>query len=89
VFAAWYVSNVNFVLGINIFFSDQLPNVDVTTGVRDNAVPYKILLKFRIGKDPVQMSKPCFGVNGVPLGAGIVRVGDVVHVREWTGPGGI
>jgi hypothetical protein len=63
--------------------------VDIRTGVRDTAVPYKVLMKFRRGKDPARVGKPCFGVNGAPLGSGVVRVGDFVHVREWAGPGGV
>ena len=63
----------------------QLPNVDLATGVRDKAVPYKVLMKFRRGKDPVKPNKACFGCNGVPMGSGIIRVGDFVHVREWAG----
>ncbi|KAI9067205.1 hypothetical protein FKP32DRAFT_1588842 [Trametes sanguinea] len=60
-----------------------LPNVDTTSGTRDAAVPYKVLLKFRRNKDPARMSKPCFGCNAVVGGVGIVRVGDRVEVLEW------
>ncbi|OSD01165.1 hypothetical protein PYCCODRAFT_1413093 [Trametes coccinea BRFM310] len=60
-----------------------LPNVDTTSGTRDAAVPYKVLLKFRRNKDPARMSKPCFGCNAVVGGEGIVRVGDRVEVLEW------
>ncbi|KAI0325427.1 hypothetical protein GY45DRAFT_1330328 [Cubamyces sp. BRFM 1775] len=60
-----------------------LPNVDTTTGARDAAVPYKVLLKFRRNKDPARMSKPCFGCNAVVGGTGVVRVGDGVEVLEW------
>lgn len=67
----------------------QLPNVDTKTAERDAAVPYKVLMKFRAGKDPARMSKPCFGCNGVPSGTGIVRVGDRVFVKEWAGEGGV
>ena len=67
----------------------QLPNVDPSTGVRDKAVPYKVLMKFRRGKDPDRPGKACFGCNGVPEGCGVIRVGDFVHVREWAGPGGV
>ena len=67
----------------------QLPNVDPSTGVRDKAVPYKVLMKFRRGKDPAMPGKACFGCNGVPKGTGIIRVGDFVHVREWAEPGGV
>ena len=58
------------------------------TGVRDAAVPSKVLMKVHKGKDPEVANKPCFGVNAVPSGTGIIRVGDFVHVREWGGPGG-
>jgi uncharacterized protein YcbX len=67
----------------------QLPNVDPSTGVRDKAVPYKVLMKFRRGKDPVRPGKACFGCNGVPEGSGVIRVGDFVHVKEWAGPDGV
>ncbi|KAI0640288.1 MOSC N-terminal beta barrel domain-containing protein [Trametes polyzona] len=60
-----------------------LPNVDTTTGTRDAAVPYKVLLKFRANKDPARMSKPCFGCNAIVGGDGVVRVGDRVEVIEW------
>ncbi|KAF7307260.1 Rotamase-domain-containing protein [Mycena indigotica] len=56
-----------------------LPNVDPVKGERDKAVPYKIIMKFRTGVDPVNKMKPCVGVNAVPLSEGEVRVGDVVH----------
>jgi hypothetical protein len=47
-------------------------------------------MKTRTGKDAAQMLQPCFGVNGVPRGSGVLRVGDFVKVREWAeGPGGI
>ena len=51
--------------------------------MRDAAVPYKVLLKFRRNKDPARMSKPCFGCNAIVGGTGIVRVGDRVEVLEW------
>ncbi|KAI0829079.1 hypothetical protein BC628DRAFT_1362296 [Trametes gibbosa] len=60
-----------------------LPNVDTTTGTRDAAVPYKVLLKFRANKDPERMSKPCFGCNAIVGGEGVVRVGDRIEVVEW------
>ncbi|KAF9644632.1 hypothetical protein BDM02DRAFT_888505 [Thelephora ganbajun] len=66
-----------------------LPNVDPLAGVRDKAVPYKVLMKFRRGMDPAKPGKACFGCNGVPKGSGVIRVGDFVHVREWAGPGGV
>ncbi|KAJ3534892.1 hypothetical protein NM688_g7061 [Phlebia brevispora] len=59
-----------------------LPNVDPQTGVRDAAVPYKVLMKFRTGVDPANMNKPCFGCNGVPEDEGTVQVGDFVTVLE-------
>ncbi|KAG8219375.1 hypothetical protein J3R82DRAFT_293 [Butyriboletus roseoflavus] len=54
----------------------QLPNVDPATGVRDEAVPYKVIMKFRRGLDPTRASAPCVGCNGVPAGEGVVKVGD-------------
>ncbi|THH02362.1 hypothetical protein EW026_g528 [Hermanssonia centrifuga] len=60
-----------------------LPNVDTRSGVRDAAVPYKVLMKFRTGVDPANLTKPCFGCNGVPAGNGVIRVGDIVAVKEW------
>lgn len=61
----------------------QLPNVDPKTGVRDAAVPYKVIMKFRTGVDPENLNKPCFGSNGVPGGSGVLRVGDRISVHEW------
>lgn len=59
-----------------------LPNVDPDTGVRDKAVPFKILMKFRTGNDPARLKQPCFGCNAVPSGSGVVRVGDAVKVLK-------
>jgi hypothetical protein len=59
-----------------------LPNVDPVTGVRDNAVPYKVIMKFRKGLDPARSSAPCVGCNGIFTGEGVVKVGDWVHVRK-------
>ncbi|KAI0779027.1 hypothetical protein BD413DRAFT_601634 [Trametes elegans] len=66
-----------------------LPNVDITTGTRDAAVPYKVLLKFRKNKDPNQKSKACFGCNAVVGGSGVVHVGDRVEVVEWASGSGV
>jgi len=62
-----------------------LPNVDTRTGIRDAAVPYKVMMKFH--KDPKRMNKPIFGVNGAYGGDGIVRLGDYVEVRKWAREG--
>ncbi|KIJ66454.1 hypothetical protein HYDPIDRAFT_109491 [Hydnomerulius pinastri MD-312] len=59
-----------------------LPNVDPVTGIRDNAAPYKAMMKFRRGLDPARASAPCLGCNGILSGEGIVKVGDWVHVRK-------
>ncbi|KAJ3971530.1 hypothetical protein EV361DRAFT_777272, partial [Lentinula raphanica] len=59
-----------------------LPNVCPDSGTRDKAVPYKVLMKFRIGLDPKNKMKPCVGCNGVPLGSGMIKVGDRVIVRR-------
>lgn len=56
--------------------------MDTQTGVRDAAVPYKVLMKFRVGLDPQNKWKPCVGCNGVPKGEGTISVGDVVTVRK-------
>ena len=61
----------------------QLPNVDPRTGIRDTAVPYKVLMKFRTGVAPENMNKPCFGCNGVPEGYGMIHVGDRMQVLEY------
>lgn len=60
----------------------QLPNVDPATGVRDEAVPYKVIMKFRRGLDPERLSAPCVGSNGIFTGEGVVKVGDWLHVRK-------
>lgn len=65
------------------------PNVDPSKGMRDKAVPYKVLMKCRRGKDPTRPQKVFFGSYGVPKGSGVIRVGDVLHVREWAGPDGV
>ncbi|THV06478.1 hypothetical protein K435DRAFT_743533 [Dendrothele bispora CBS 962.96] len=59
-----------------------LPNVCTETGVRDKAVPFKVLMKFRTGVDPENKWKPCVGCNGVPLAEGVISVGDTVVVRK-------
>lgn len=66
-----------------------LPNVDTERGTRDAAVPYKILMKTRTGKDLLDLSKPCFGCNGVFGGEGVVRVGDFVTVKKWADANGV
>lgn len=67
----------------------QLPNVDTETGTRDAAVPYKILMKTRTGKDQLDPSKPCFGCNGIFGGHGKVRVGDLVSIKNWADVDGV
>jgi len=59
-----------------------LPNVHPETGVRDKAVPFKVLMKFRSNVDARLKMKPCFGVYGVPSRPGMVKVGDWVHVKK-------
>ncbi|KAF7798513.1 hypothetical protein EIP86_009734 [Pleurotus ostreatoroseus] len=59
-----------------------LPNVDPKSGVRDAAVPYKVLMQFRTGVDRANMSKPCFGCNGVPEGDGTIQVGDTATIMQ-------
>ena len=60
----------------------QLPNVDPKSGLRDAAVPYKVLMQFRTGVDRANMNKPCFGCNGVPEGDGTIQVGDTVTIMQ-------
>ena len=55
--------------------------MDVETGARDNAVPFKVIQKFR-SVDPNQRFKPMVGCNSVPGGSGILRVGDIVAVTN-------
>ncbi|TFK70463.1 hypothetical protein BDN72DRAFT_838985 [Pluteus cervinus] len=59
-----------------------LPNVSPETGERDEAVPFKVIMKFRAGLDPEQKFKACVGCNAVPEADGIVSVGDVVRVGK-------
>jgi len=59
-----------------------LPNVHPETGIRDKAVPFKVLMKFRANVDPRMKMKPCMGVNGVPTASGVVKVGDRVRVKK-------
>jgi hypothetical protein len=44
-------------------------------GIRDNAVPFKGLMKFRLGVDRENKMRACLGCNAVPTGTGVVRVG--------------
>jgi len=62
-----------------------LPNVSPDTGERDKAVPYKVLMKFRMGLDPKHKMKPCVGSNAVPEREGTVSVGDIVYVKKMIG----
>ncbi|CCM01440.1 uncharacterized protein FIBRA_03492 [Fibroporia radiculosa] len=66
-----------------------LPNVDAHTGVRDAAVPLKVLFKFRMGKARENTKGACFGCNGMLDRSGVVKVGDLVTVKEWTDLGGV
>lgn len=60
------------------------PNVDISTGVPDKAVPYKMLMKFRAGLVPQEKYKPCVGCNTIPQGSGVLHVGDVLTVaKTW------
>ncbi|KAG8689246.1 hypothetical protein FRC11_003586, partial [Ceratobasidium sp. 423] len=58
-----------------------LPNIDTTTGVRDKAVPFKVITKFRKVEPE---NTPCFGMNAVAKGSGVIKVGDSVRVLEPT-----
>jgi len=66
-----------------------LPNVGPDTGIRDEAVPYKVMSKFR-NVDPEAPNTPCFGVHAVPVSGGgsagegwkVLRVGDQVRVTR-------
>ncbi|KAG1886124.1 hypothetical protein F4604DRAFT_1724783 [Suillus subluteus] len=60
----------------------MLPNVHPETGVRDKAVPLKVLMKHRRGLDPARPSLSCMGCNGVLTANGVVKVGDWIHVRK-------
>lgn len=59
--------------------------MDPETGEADKAVPFKVLMKFRTGVDPVLKMKPCVGCNAVPAEEGVVSVGDVVYVTKMIG----
>ena len=39
-------------------------------------------MQFRTGIDRANMSKPCFGCNGVPEGDGTIQVGDTVTIMQ-------
>ncbi|KII93282.1 hypothetical protein PLICRDRAFT_35477 [Plicaturopsis crispa FD-325 SS-3] len=62
-----------------------LPNVDPLTGIRDAAVPFKVLMKTRAGVDPARKSGAMLGCNAVSHGEGVVRVGDRILVTEIAG----
>ncbi|KAF9004923.1 hypothetical protein BDZ89DRAFT_604837 [Hymenopellis radicata] len=58
----------------------SLPNVSPETGIRDKAVPYKVLMKIRVGIDPKQKWKACVGCNGF-----LYRVGQYLwETRLWS-----
>ncbi|ELU41145.1 importin-9 [Rhizoctonia solani AG-1 IA] len=57
----------------------QLPNIDTTTGVRDNAVPFKVISKFR-QVEPTKGVTACFGMNAVVQNPGVLKVGNSVRV---------
>jgi hypothetical protein len=50
--------------------------------LKDAAVPYKVIMKFRKGIDPVEKMKPCVGCNAVPQASGTIKVGDDVYVKK-------
>ena len=55
-------------------------------GVRDAAVPYKVLLKFRRKEFGASgQVKPCFGCNVSGCGEGVVHVRYLVEVNTWVG----
>jgi uncharacterized protein YcbX len=60
----------------------QLPNTDPDTAQLDGAVPSKVLMGYRTGiaLEKGLFGKACWGVNGVPEGSGVIRVGDRVRV---------
>jgi uncharacterized protein YcbX len=60
----------------------QLPNADPDTAEIDSAVPSQVLNGYRTNMllEKGLSGKACWGVNGVPEGPSIVRVGDRVHV---------
>lgn len=60
----------------------QLPNVDPDTGVRDKAVPFKVLMKFRKDSDPQKKNEACLGTNGLTAEEGVIKVGEWVHVKK-------
>lgn len=61
----------------------KLPNVHPETGIRDEAVPFKVLMKFRANIDPRRKMKAVMGVNGVASASGVVKVGDRVRVKKY------
>ncbi|CEL56074.1 hypothetical protein RSOLAG1IB_07527 [Rhizoctonia solani AG-1 IB] len=56
-----------------------LPNIDTTTGIRDNAVPFKVISKFR-QVEPEKGTSACFGMNAITQSSGLLKVGDSVRV---------
>uniref|UniRef100_A0A0W0G8A3 MOSC domain-containing protein n=1 Tax=Moniliophthora roreri TaxID=221103 RepID=A0A0W0G8A3_MONRR len=59
-----------------------LPNVSPETGEKDKAVPFKVIMKFRMGVDSNHKNKACVGSWGVPLQDGVVTVGDEVSIKK-------
>ena len=67
----------------------QLPNVDPSEGVRDAAVPLKVLMKFRTSMYHEAKNKAAFGTYGIFGGSGVMKVNDVVTVKQWTDAYGV
>jgi len=61
----------------------MLPNVDPMDGKRNMSVPSKPLGQYRTGLDPARLDESCFGCNAVPAISGVLRVGDIISVRQW------
>lgn len=78
--------SITLIVLIPLFPLRQLPNVHPETGIRDKAVPFKVLMKFRSNVDPRMKMQPCMGVNGVPAASGVVKVGQWVEVKKLLTP---
>lgn len=57
--------------------------------MKDLAVPFKVLMKFRTSMYHEAKNKAVFGTYGIFGGSGVMKVNDVVTVTQWTDAYGV
>jgi len=82
----WCTVDIN---GVTYYFTCRctrcdMPNIDPETGIKDKLQPQKTLQSIRrVDKGKKAKFYACVGINVVPnTHMGVVRVGDVLHVKE-------